>query len=49
MIFMIKLLGNFALEIPSMDELMDIPTQQLLNQNMNYQDMGNLYLTRKWL
>ena len=24
------LLGNFALEIPSMDELMDIPTQQLI-------------------
>ena len=24
------LLGNFALEIPSMDELIDIPTQQLI-------------------
>ena len=24
------LLGNFALEIPSMDKLMDIPTQQLI-------------------
>ena len=24
------LLGNFALEIPSMDELINIPTQQLI-------------------
>ena len=26
------LLGDFALEIPRMDELMDIPTKQLINK-----------------